>query len=96
MMKLEKKKINSSTIIKQILAMVFLIQLFHIVGVVSIILFNQKWFPSHEANLTLGEHHFHITNKGCVTIWPCHLHLKHLKAKEKLWKLKYFTMQKYT
>jgi hypothetical protein len=30
-------------------------------------------------------------------VWPCHLHLKrYLKAKEEeLWKLKYFTMQKY-
>jgi hypothetical protein len=37
-------------------------------------------------------------NKGCVTLWPCHFTLKrskYLKAKEELWKLKYFTMQKY-
>ncbi len=36
-------------------------------------------------------------NKGCVTVWPCHLHFKVscLKAKQELWKLKYFTMQKY-
>ncbi len=34
-------------------------------------------------------------NKRCVTLWPCHLHEKYLKAKEELWKLKYFTMQKY-
>jgi len=32
-------------------------------------------------------------NKGCVTLWPCHL-LKYHKAKEELWKLKYFTMRK--
>jgi len=31
-----------------------------------------------------------------VTLWPCHFTLKkYLKAKEELWKLKYFTMQKY-
>jgi hypothetical protein len=36
-----------------------------------------------------------VYNKGCVTLWPCHLHIKrYLKAKEELWKLKYFTMQK--
>ncbi len=33
------------------------------------------------------------SNKGCVTLWPCKK--KYLKAKEKLWELKYFTMQKY-
>jgi len=35
--------------------------------------------------------------QGCVTPWPCHLHLKKgsLRQKEELWKLKYFTMQKY-
>jgi hypothetical protein len=35
--------------------------------------------------------------RGCVTLWPCHLQLKSIfKAKEEeLWKLKYFTMQKY-
>jgi len=44
MMKLEKKKTISSTIIKQILVIVFFIQLFHIVGVVFIILFNQNDF----------------------------------------------------
>jgi hypothetical protein len=38
-----------------------------------------------------------LHNKGCVTLWPCHFTLKRmdLKAKEELWKLKYFTMQKY-
>jgi uncharacterized HAD superfamily protein len=36
-------------------------------------------------------------NKECVTPWPCHFDIKkYLKAtKEELWKLKYFTMQKY-
>jgi hypothetical protein len=34
-------------------------------------------------------------NKGCDTLWPCHLHKKDLQAKEELWKVKYFTMQKY-
>jgi len=46
-------------------------------------------------------------NKGCVTLWPfpftlkvggnrriCIQFFKYLKAKEELWKLKYFTMQK--
>jgi hypothetical protein len=38
----------------------------------------------------------HNHNKGCVTMWPCHFYIKkYLKAKEELWKLKYFTMQKY-
>jgi hypothetical protein len=37
----------------------------------------------------------HIT-KGCVTLAPCHLFIKiYHEAKEKLWKLKYFTMKKY-
>jgi hypothetical protein len=32
-------------------------------------------------------------NKGCVTLGPCHFTLKkYLKAKEELWKLKYFTI----
>jgi len=35
-------------------------------------------------------------NKGHVTLWNCHIYIKkYLKAKEELWKLKYFTMQKY-
>jgi hypothetical protein len=35
-------------------------------------------------------------NKGCVTLWTCHLHeKKYLKAKDELWELKYFTMQKH-
>jgi len=35
-------------------------------------------------------------NKGYVTLWPLPFTLKSiLKAKEELWKLKYFTMQKY-
>jgi hypothetical protein len=37
--------------------------------------------------------------KGHVTLWPCHFNAiyikKYLHAKEELWKLKYFTMQKY-
>jgi len=37
-----------------------------------------------------------ILNKGCVTLWPCPFTLKrYLKAKEELWKFKYFSMQKY-
>jgi hypothetical protein len=40
-------------------------------------------------------HYKRKINKGCVTRWPCHLHKKkYLKAKEELWKLKSFTMQK--
>jgi len=37
------------------------------------------------------------TNKGCVTLWALPFTWKkYLKAKEEeLWKLKYFTMQKY-
>jgi hypothetical protein len=32
----------------------------------------------------------------CHTLWPCHLDFKkYLKAKEELWKLKYFTRKKY-
>jgi hypothetical protein len=37
----------------------------------------------------------HIHNKGCDTLWFCHLHKKYLNAKEELWKFKYLTMQKY-
>ncbi len=39
------------------------------------------------------------TKRGvCYTLWPCHLqYIKkvYFKAKEELWKFKYFTMQKY-
>ncbi len=36
------------------------------------------------------------TNKGCVTLVALPFYIKkELKAKEELWKLKYFTMQKY-
>jgi hypothetical protein len=36
------------------------------------------------------------TTRGCVTLWPWASYIKtYLKAKEELWKLKYFTMQKY-
>ncbi len=39
----------------------------------------------------------HQGNKGCVTLCGLPFTLtKDLKAKEELWKLKYFTMQKYT
>jgi hypothetical protein len=38
---------------------------------------------------------FHHSNQGCDTLWPCHLKLESIKAKEELWKLKYFTMQEY-
>jgi hypothetical protein len=35
-------------------------------------------------------------NKGCVTLWPLAIYIKkYIKAKEELWKFKYFTMQKY-
>jgi hypothetical protein len=41
----------------------------------------------------------YTNNKGCVTLWSCHFALKSIKkylnTKEELWKLKYFTMQKY-
>jgi len=47
--------------------------------------------------MKVGKNLFEKLNKGCVTPWPCPFTLlkKHLKAKEELWKLKYFTMQKY-
>jgi hypothetical protein len=35
-----------------------------------------------------------LLNKGCVTLWHCHLQKMYLKAKEDLWKIQYFTMQK--
>jgi hypothetical protein len=36
-------------------------------------------------------------NKGCVTFVAFAIYIKkYLKAKEEWWKLKYFTMQKYT
>ncbi len=34
-------------------------------------------------------------NKRCVTLWPLPFTLNYLKAKEELWTLKCFTMQKY-
>jgi hypothetical protein len=36
-------------------------------------------------------------NKGCVTLWPCHAFTlnKILRQQKELWKLKYFTIQKY-
>jgi hypothetical protein len=35
-------------------------------------------------------------NKGCVRLRGLAIYIKkYLKAKEELWKLKYFTMQKY-
>jgi hypothetical protein len=52
--------------------------------------------PSHEINF--NDISLSLRASGCVTLWPCHLHEKsmYLKAKEEeLWKLKYFTMQKY-
>jgi hypothetical protein len=37
-----------------------------------------------------------VENKGCVTHHGLAIYIKkYLKAKEELWKLKYFTMQKY-
>jgi hypothetical protein len=43
--------------------------------------------------------HFRVpstyVNKGCVTMWPCHLYEKAFMAKEELWELKYFAMKKY-
>jgi len=38
---------------------------------------------------------FHHSNQGCDTLVLCHLKLESIKAKEELWKLKYFTMQEY-
>jgi hypothetical protein len=38
---------------------------------------------------------FHHSNQGYETLWPCHLTSESIKAKEELWKLKYFTTQKY-
>jgi len=45
----------------------------------------------------LGLSWLHQTNKGCVTLWPCHLHFKNiLRQKKKNYeKLEYFTIQKY-
>ncbi len=34
-------------------------------------------------------------NKGCVTLWPCHFQEKVSEGKRRIWKFKYFTMQKY-
>ncbi len=37
-----------------------------------------------------------LTRGVSITLWPCPLTLKkYLKAKQELWKLKYFTVQKY-
>jgi hypothetical protein len=52
-----------------------------------------------QSNLLIGylEQNSIHGNNGCVTLWPCHLHkkFKYRKAKEALWKLKYFIIQKY-
>jgi hypothetical protein len=37
----------------------------------------------------------HLLNKECVTLGLAIYIKKYLKTKEELWKLKYFTMQKY-
>jgi len=58
---------------------------------------NTHTHPSHcmHAHVGIGPC-LTINNKGCVTMWPCHLHFKvFFKAKEESWKLEYFTMQKY-
>ncbi len=39
--------------------------------------------------------HKRNATRGCVTLWLAIYIKKDLKAKEELWKLKYFTMQKY-
>jgi hypothetical protein len=38
----------------------------------------------------------HKTDKGCVTLWPCHLQRQKTKKERIMETLKYFTMQKYT
>jgi hypothetical protein len=38
----------------------------------------------------------HSQTRGCVTLWPCHLHFKGiLRQKKNYENSKYFTMQKY-
>ncbi len=48
-------------------------------------------------NQPLGHHKWVAKcNKGCVSHYGFAIYIKkYLKAKEELWKLKYFTMQKY-
>jgi hypothetical protein len=39
---------------------------------------------------------YNAINKGCVTLWPCHLHQKSiLRQKKNYGKFKYFNTQKY-
>jgi hypothetical protein len=47
----------------------------------------------HSAKIRGSEYQSYLwlDNKGCVTLWPWP---KYLKAKEELWKLKYFTNAK--
>jgi hypothetical protein len=56
---------------------------------------NQKPRDQFEANSTLNWTLLHIRNQGCHTVAFAIDIMKYLKAKEELWKLKYFTMQKY-
>jgi hypothetical protein len=50
--------------------------------------------PTMGAEVLISEVEIYL-NKGCVTLCGLAIYIKkYLKAKEKLWKLKYFTMQK--
>jgi hypothetical protein len=51
--------------------------------------------PTMGAEVLISEVEIYL-NKGCVTLCGLAIYIKkYLKAKEKLWKLKYFTIQKH-
>jgi hypothetical protein len=53
-------------------------------------------FAQKSTTLSTTKKSHDIINKGCVTLCGLAIYIKkYLKAKEELWKLKYFTMQKY-
>jgi hypothetical protein len=55
-------------------------------GYHKIMILAQHWYEVHEL----------IKTRGCVTLYGLAIYIKkYFKAKEELWKLKYFTIQKY-
>jgi hypothetical protein len=54
--------------------------------------FRESWQVTHKGT----QKTISLQNKGCVTLWPCHLHFKGiLRQKKNYENSKYFTMQKY-
>jgi len=57
---------------------------------------HEENLPKLDCNRRLYTNQEMVEQRGCVTLWALPFTLKryYLKAKEELWKLKYFTMQK--